>query len=198
MGRFVVIEGIDGAGTTTQTQRLVARLRAAGESVLATNEPTDLPIGVQIRRVLRKEEGAPHPNTLPWLFAADRADHQVRRIQPALAAGSWVVSDRYLPSSLAYQSLQRPLEEVEALNASFPAPDVLVFVHVPVEVALERVAARGAARELFEERAWLEQVAERYDVVMDRLVARGWNVVRVDGTASMDAVAAAIGEAARC
>jgi dTMP kinase len=198
VGRFVVIEGIDGAGTTTQARRLVERLRARGEEVVATNEPTDLPVGVLIRRVLRKEEGAPDPSALPWMFAADRADHLARRVRPALARGAWVVSDRYLPSSLAYQSLQRPLDEVEALNAAFEAPDVLVFVDVPVDVALARVAARGAERELFEEAAWLTRVVRQYHLVMERLAARGWRVVHVDGSQDLDAVEAAVREAVGC
>lgn len=198
MGRFVVIEGIDGAGTTTQAARLVARLRADGADVVATNEPTDLPIGRLIREVLRRAPDAPDRAALPWMFAADRCDHLARRVLPALERGAWVVSDRYLPSSLAYQSIEAPLALVDGLNQGFRAPDLLVMIEVPVDVALNRVLARGGKRELYEERAWLERITDRYAEVVALLEGRGWKVLRIDGTAEIEAIAASIAEAAGC
>lgn len=198
MGGFVVLEGIDGSGTTTQVARLVARLAGQGAEVVETREPTDLATGRLIRTVLRGEPDAPHRSALPWLFGADRRDHLVRRIEPALARGAWVVCDRYLPSSLAYQSLEAPLDLVDGLNATFRAPDVLVMLDVPVDVALARVLARGGHREIYEERTALERVVAAYDAALDRLAGRGWPVVRLDGTRSVDDVAAAVAEAVGC
>ena len=74
-GRFFVLEGLDGAGTTTQAARLAAHLREHGREVIETHEPTDGPVGRLIRQALRGEEGAVDRQTLPWMFAADRADH---------------------------------------------------------------------------------------------------------------------------
>lgn len=192
MAQFVAIEGLDGAGTTTQVDRLVARLRAQGRAVVRTNEPSDLPVGRLVRTVLRGEEGAPGRAALPWMFAADRADHLDRRVRPALAAGQVVVTDRYVPSSLAYQALEVPMDLVWTLNEAFPAPDLTVFVHVPVDVAMDRIGRRDQAREVYEKRDLLDRVVANYEVALDRLARRGDRIARVDGTAPVDAVEADI------
>jgi dTMP kinase len=125
---------------------------------------------------------------LPWLFAADRADHLEGRVEPALRAGAWVVSDRYVPSSLAYQSLAMDLEDVYTLNASFRVPDLTLFLSVPVRVALARVLQRDAPREIFEVEDRLEAVAERYERVLQRLRERGDPLVVLDGTLPVERV----------
>lgn len=192
MGRFIVLEGVDGAGTTTQAGRLTDRLRASGASVVQTAEPTDGPVGSLVRRVLRNEHGAADPQALPWLFAADRADHIARLVCPALASGTWVVADRYLPSSLAYQSLDRSMEEIAVLNQQFPLPDLTLLLRVPAEVAMERITSRGAGRDRFESRETLERVARAYDAAMAWVAARGGRVVTLDGTQSPEAVEAEV------
>jgi len=189
---FIVIEGLDGAGTTTQLARLTDRLTAAGRRVLATHEPTDGPIGRLIRQTLRGEPGAVDPACLPWMFAADRADHLSRRIEPTLRAGGVVLTDRYLHSSLAYQSLDLPLADVFALNRHFRVPDLTIIVDVPVAECLRRIDARGAARELFEEQDRLERIAAAYQAVIALLRDRGDPIVRVDGAQPVDQVQAAI------
>ena len=143
---FLVLEGLDGAGTTTQSERLAQALSARGEVVL-TREPTDGPVGRIIREVLRGDQRAPTVDTLPWLFAADRADHLTRKVEPALRRGAYVVSDRYYHSSLAYQSLTLPLEDVSALN-SFRSPHITFFLDVPVDECLARIGKRGGEREI--------------------------------------------------
>lgn len=185
---FYVIEGLDGAGTTTQMAQLAAYLTAKGETVVTTHEPTDGPVGRLIRATLRREPGAVDPRCLPWMFAADRADHLHRTVEPALADGAVVLADRYLHSSLAYQSLELPLEEVFSLNQRFRVPERTVLLDVPIDVCLERIDARGAARELFEERERLERIAEAYDRVVERLSARGDTIVRVAGVGSPQVV----------
>lgn len=195
MARFVVLEGLDGAGTTTQTAALVARLEAQGVSVVRTAEPTGGPIGRLLRATLQRRDEAADPASLPWLFAADRADHLARTIEPALAAGSWVVSDRYLPSSLAYQSLDRPMALVDGLNRWFRLPDVTVFVDVPVQTCLARIGSRGAAAEMFEEREALVRIAAAYDEVLGLLEGRGAVIARVDGTGAVAEVGERIWQA---
>ena len=192
MGRFVVLEGLDGAGTTTQSARLASRLRAVGLEVVETREPTAGAVGRLIRQTLRGESEGPAPTTLPWMFAADRADHLARVVEPALARGAWVVADRYRPSSLAYQSEDWPMDLVESLNQWFRAPDLLLFLDVPVADCLARIQARGEAREIFETEARLTAIAERYELALARLAARGGPQQRVDGTAPMDTVAAQV------
>lgn len=193
---FIVLEGLDGAGTTTQLARLAEGLEAHGHVVHRTREPSDGPVGRLIRRTLAHDPSAPAPATLPWMYAADRADHLAREIEPALARGEVVISDRYLHSSLAYQSLQQPLDEVAALNASFRVPDLTVFVEVPVSVSLARIEARlareGGEPELFEERAKLEAIRDAYHRVIERLCARGDRIHVVDGAGDINEVEAGI------
>ena len=192
MGRFLVLEGLDGAGTTTQAARLADQLRSQGWGVVETCEPTDGPVGRLIRATLRRDEGAPAVATLPWMFAADRADHLARVVEPALAADRWVVSDRYLPSSLAYQSPDGDLALVDSLNRWFRVPDLTIFLDVPVEDCLARIAARGGVRDIFENRAQLERIAARYEAVREHLIRRGDPVAVVDGTPAADVVAKAV------
>lgn len=186
---FIVIEGLDGAGTTTQTARLVDHL---GAGTVRTNEPTDGPVGRIARQSLRGEPDAPPLDALPWLFAADRADHIHRLVRPSLEAGHHVVTDRYLPSSLAYQSLTLPLELIWELNRHFPVPDVLLFVEVDVQTALARIRARGEAAEIYDTEERLTTIHAAYARVMAFLGDQGWPVRVIDGTQSIDAVAAAI------
>jgi dTMP kinase len=109
-GLFVVLEGLDGAGTTTQCTALAERLRQAGPEVLTTREPSDGPIGTQIRQALAGRLSLPDrlapltAPTLALLFAADRVDHAAAEVEPALARGAVVLCDRDLLGSLAYQT----------------------------------------------------------------------------------------------
>ena len=195
MAAFVVIEGLDGAGTTTQVQLLHDHLQARGKSVVATAEPTDGMIGRAIRATMARREGSLPKGTLPWLFAADRAHHLQSVVEPALERGTNVVSDRYLPSSLAYQSLDRPLELAWSLNRWFRVPDLLIYVDVPVDVCLHRIGTRGEERDLFEEASVLRRVAARYEEVLAFLRAEGQPVVRIDGEPPPHVVADAIARA---
>jgi dTMP kinase len=191
-GCFVVIEGLDGAGTTTQVALLAQRLAARGHEVLATREPTDGPVGRAIRATLRAEDGAADPTALPWLFAAARAEHHARVVEPATARDAVVISDRYYHSSLAYQSAALGLHEVWLLNRRFRTPDVTVLVEVPVDVALDRIARRGGEREIFEHRAKLGQVTAAYRDVLSLLRGHGQRIDVVDGTGTPEAVATQI------
>src|SRR4051794_8693546 len=152
---FVVLEGIDGAGTTTQTERLVAHLRARGRQAAATREPSDGPVGRLLRELLLGHHPLPDGGkvagaAMALLFAADRVDHLQREIQPLLGAGADVVSDRYLMSSLAYQAEEADRDWVAGLARGVRAPDLTVLVDVPIAVAAARRSQAGRPVERYD------------------------------------------------
>lgn len=189
-GRFVVLEGIDGSGTSTQAAVLVDRIRAHHQQVFVTCEPTDSEVGTIIRRMLSGDRPA-HPDTLAHLFAADRHDHLYRPEEGILARltrGEVVVCDRYSPSSLVYQGEAGNEKLVDRLNRSFPHPDLTVFVQVPVQIAVERLAKRKK-RDLYEVESFQRLVASRYERVLADYSSRGAAVAIVDGTGTVEEVA---------
>ena len=205
-GKFIVVEGIDGSGSTTHSKRLAKTLRGRGEEVLLTCEPTTGPIGSLIRQVLQNrllvpDAGGPRPfawSTMALLFAADRLDHLDSTIVPALKAGTTVISDRYDLSSLAYQSVTAPegsdvVPWIRELNRRALRPDLTVVINVSAEVAESRRGKRGSADELFERREIQRRLAETY-AEAERLVV-GDHVVHVSGVGDIDEVAARILEA---
>jgi dTMP kinase len=150
-GRFISIEGGEGAGKSTQVGMLVAALERAGIPARATREPGGSPGAEAIRRLLlegEKERWDAISETL--LLVAARYDHVTRIIRPALAGGVWVVSDRFADSTTAYQGYGKgvPVKDLAALHGlalgDF-APDLTVMLDLPVEIGLARAAARSAA-----------------------------------------------------
>ena len=188
LDRFVVFEGLDGAGTSTQLELLHDALRERGTACLATCEPTGGPTGRLIRAVLRGEL-AVSGCTLALLFAADRNEHLHASdgVLAALRAGGYVASDRYLFSSLVYQSTDCPADYVSAINARFPLPRRLIFIDTPPEECQRRVAARGA-RELFDRLPLQRRLRKRYLEVNAHYAALGVEVVTVDGSGPRGAV----------
>jgi dTMP kinase len=191
-GRFVVLEGLDGAGTTTQAKLLGERLRAAGRRVHVTAEPSAGPVGALIRQVLTHRLEL-EPAALALLFAADRRDHCAAEIAPELARGTDVVSDRFTLSSLAYQgvTLGDP-EWVGAINSRAAEPDVTIFLRARPTVTLARRRAASSGRELYEVGALQRRVARSYDSAVARLRAAGQRVEVLDGEAPIEKVAEAI------
>jgi dTMP kinase len=205
---FIVLEGIDGSGTTTQVRRLVERLAALGHDAIATREPSDGPVGKLIREVLEHRvvvpdaQGtrAPDWSTLALLFAADRADHTDRVIRPALERGQIVVSDRYTLSSLVYQSLtggerQEPLAWLRTINQAALVPALVVVLEVGAEVAAKRRALRGGQPDLFELDALQARLALAYARAEDYL-GPGQRVEHLDGNRPVDEVFADVERAA--
>jgi dTMP kinase len=190
-GRFIVLEGIDGSGTTTQALRLAEALRADGHEVLSTHEPSDGPIGVVLRQALTRRLVGLSDRVLALLFAADRLHHLEAVVEPALAEGKVVVSDRYVLSSLAYQGMRLPLAWVESLNAAARRPDLTLYLDVDARTAAGRRRGRGGSVELFDADEVQRAVARAYGRVI-RKHTRTQRVVRVDGAGSPDEVAAAV------
>ncbi len=197
-GRFLVLEGLDGAGTTTQASRLVAWLEASGRKAHLTAEPSRGPVGTQIRHVLsgrlRGAGGADFdPRALALLFAADRLDHWASEIGPRLEQGVDVVSDRYVLSSLAYQSVATgDAAWVAAINSRAPPPDLTVFLSVRPAVALGRRYAASAEREIFEVPEFQRRVHRAYLRELARLARGRSRVAHIAGEQSVEAVAADI------
>jgi dTMP kinase len=205
---FIVLEGIDGAGTTTQSALLKERFAANGQSAVLTREPSDGPIGVMIRQMLSRRivlpvdatrGGIQEPmtrQTLALLFAADRLDHVAATIDPASRAGKPVISDRYYHSSLAYQGDVEAQEDgtervdydwILSLNSRARVPDITFFLEIDIETSLERLGRR-AARDIYETREKLERLITRYNEVIALLEERGHPIVKLDATASIDAL----------
>ena len=192
LDRFVVFEGLDGAGTSTQLGMLRDAFLERHATCFATCEPTDGPIGRLIRSVLRGElevSGC----TLALLFAADRSDHLHRPggILAALRTGGYVASDRYLFSSLVYQSTDCSADYVAAINARFPLPRRLIFIDTPPEECQRRVAARGP-RELFDRLPLQRRLRERYLEVIGRYAELGVEVLLIDGSGPRESVFAGV------
>ena len=150
-GRFISIEGGEGAGKSTQVALLVAALEQAGMAVRATREPGGSPGGEAIRKLLLEGEGGRWDATAEaLLLVAARYDHVTRVIAPALAEGTWVVSDRFADSTMAYQGYGRgvALADLAALHRfalGDLSPDLTVILDLPVETGLARATTRSVA-----------------------------------------------------
>ncbi len=162
-GKLIALEGIDGAGTTTQGTLLTQHLGDAGAPAHLTCEPSTGPVGKVIRQALRMELGEVDPAVVALLFAADRVDHLRREVEPMLARGTHVVTDRYVYSSLAYQGIDLEPTWVATANRLATEPDLTIYLRVEPELALERRAARGGAEELFDANETQVKVAATYD-----------------------------------
>lgn len=207
-GLFVVLEGLDGAGTTTQTARLREVLAGAGHTVHTTREPTPGPVGAVLRQALTHRlvvPGASGPKAPSWqtmalLFAADRLDHLDAEILPALAAGSIVISDRYDLSSLTYQSVTAPPEQaasavrwVRELNRHARRPDLTLVLNVRAEVAEGRRQGRGGAVDLYETSEVQRRLCAAYRDA--EAFVPGDVVVHIDGEEPAEAVTKALATA---
>lgn len=201
-GRFIVFEGIDGAGTTTQIERYASHLRKDGWSVHVTREPSNGPIGVLIRQVLTRRLALPEQaqtEIMALLFAADRLDHVHSEIESFMDRGFIVLSDRYDLSSMAYQSISASEDDtdpanvvdwIRALNRDARRPDVTLVVNVTPVVAASRREGRGADAELFEADDLQSRLAEAY--AHAEILVPDDVVVHVNGDGTTDEVTASI------
>lgn len=197
-GRFVVLEGIDGCGKSTQIEALrrwlpTSGLLAPGAELLVTREPGGTALGAALRQLLLHPPGeaAPEPMAELLLYAADRAQHVEQCIRPALAAGHWVLSDRYSGSTAAYQGYGRGLDlariaQLEELATGGLAPDLTLWLELPLAESLRRRGERTADRIEASGDAFLQRVIEGFAALA---AGRGWR--RVDATGAPEQVAAA-------
>lgn len=167
-GSFIVVEGADGVGSTTQAKLLVERLNSIGVESLFTAEPSGGEIGALARKML-KTGSQQTPETLALLFAADRLQHYHSEIAPALERGITVVSDRYVLSSLVYQSLHIRTDWVIEINRFAPPPDATVLVSVPFQTAWDRICSRiaaGSTEEIFDKMDLQQRIHALYEELL--------------------------------
>ncbi|KYF92508.1 thymidylate kinase [Sorangium cellulosum] len=203
-GVFLVFEGIDGAGTSTQAERYAAHLRAARRLVHVTREPSAGPVGALLRQVLTHRISLPsarQAEVMALLFSADRLDHLGAEVEPLLRDGYVVISDRYDLSSLAYQSTTAAgggepgdiLEWIRTLNRYARRPDATVVIDVAPEIAEQRRRRRGGAEELFEKTELQARLAEAYRRAEE--LVPGDRVIHIDGGGAVEEVSRAIAAA---
>ncbi len=187
---FVVFEGIDGSGTTTQLKILEDRLKDS--SVWFTCEPTDRAVGKLLRQAL-KGECRLQEETMARLFAADRCEHLVAPdgIIKRCSSGHTVFCDRYLFSSLAYQGKPEIRQQVAALNAGFPLPEYLFFFDIKADVAMKRVDTRGGTKEIYETTEFQRDVSERYKQILEdySIRAPGMKIIIIDASLPVETIA---------
>lgn len=206
-GKLIVLEGIDGAGTTTQLGALREHFARTGRRAVFTAEPSDGPVGSLVRLALQgRVVGAdftPHGSTasrhapppfdaaaLALLFAADRADHTATTVEPGLAAGHHVVCDRYLLSTLAYQGQHAGIDWLLEINRAAPVPDLTVFLDVSAREAEKRMRGSRWRRDVFETPRQQRSVRARYLELIGRHIPAVGKVVIVDSSRPAADVAA--------
>jgi len=187
MAKFIVFEGLDGCGKTTQIERLGAHLSNKGANCLVTREPTNGAIGSIARQALLGEIEL-STDALALVFAADRAEHVEKVIRPSLAAGQHVLCDRFVYSNMAFQGTKLPIEAIAAYNArSFDAVDMTIFIDVPPEECNRRISASRKNVEIYDKIEIMRRVRELYSEVF-RLYGNVMPVSFIDGNAPEDDV----------
>ena len=188
-GRFIVLEGIDGCGKTTQLEHLVqwlpsSGLMPAGSALIQTREPGGTGLGRAVRQLLlhTRADEAPGPTAELLLYAADRAQHVETVIRPALMRGDWVISDRFSGSTLAYQGYGRGLDrglidQLERIATDGLQPDLTLWLTLPIEESLLRRRGDQADRIEAEGRWFLQRVIEGFAATA---AERDWCAVEAD------------------
>lgn len=190
-GRFLTFEGIDGAGKSTHIGYVTDLLKDAGKTVVSSREPGGTPLGEKLRDLLLHEKM--HLETEALLMFASRREHIAQVIEPALARGDWVLSDRFTDASFAYQGGGRGMDraKMEALEHwvhPLLQPDLTLLFDVPLAVARERLDATRALDKFEQEQAdFFEKVRNEY---LRRAAQFPGRIVVIDSTQSIDAVRA--------
>ncbi len=190
---FIVFEGIDGSGKSTQAKLLAEKLIAAGHKIYTTFEPTDSPIGSMIRNIFKGRMNADH-QTIAALNVADRLDHLHNEINGLLkkkAEGYTIICDRYYFSSYAYQGVHMDMDWVIAANTLSAAtlrPDVNLFIDVDPEVSMQRLNSTRGTIELYETLDNLKLVRTKYVEAFEKLKGEE-KVVSINGNQTVAAIA---------
>lgn len=198
-GKFLTLEGSEGAGKSSNLEIVVATLRDCGVDVATTREPGGTEAGELIRELLLAVRDEPLDDLaeLLLMFAA-RAQHLTTKIRPLLSGGTWVVCDRFTDATYAYQGGGRGIDTatialLEQLVHGDLQPDLTLYLDVPVDIAFERIGDRDLDRIERQQRAFFERVRASY---LER-AGREDRIVVIDASASLEAVAATVEDAVR-
>ncbi|MCD6216152.1 MAG: dTMP kinase [Candidatus Aenigmarchaeota archaeon] len=161
LGKFIVFEGLDGSGISTQSGLLYDYFSKKGKKTVLTKEQTNGLIGGLIKAGLR-HEWKTTPLALQLLFAADRSHHLDKQINPAINNGKIVICDRYILSTLAFGSLDVDMQFLKEINSKFPAPDITFILDVLPKICLQRITKSRFHAELFEEEEKLNKIRKAY------------------------------------
>lgn len=190
-GKFISIEGTEGAGKTTQIRFIAEYLRQQGKQVLLTREPGGTALGEEIRELLlAPREAGMHEDTELLLMFAARAEHLARTIQPALARGEWVISDRFVDATFAYQGggrgiSQQRIQQIADWTLKGVTPDLTLLFDLPVKAGLERIQKRPGDTDRFEQEkaAFFERIREVY---LQRTAQEPQRIRRIDASQTVD------------
>ncbi|OGB74364.1 dTMP kinase [candidate division Kazan bacterium RBG_13_50_9] len=188
--KFIVFEGIDGSGQSTQAKLLADYLMSHDISVWLTKEPTlESEAGQRIKKILKGELPAPaDPLEMQRLYVEDRR-HHVNKIQGRLATGDWVISDRYLLSTIAYGAgMGGDYQQLIEMNQGFPVPDLVFYLDLDPKLAMERIHGRGRGQEFFEYEDKLRRIREIYLRLRDNYP----NIKTIDGSKSIEEVSSMV------
>lgn len=195
-GKFIVFEGIDGSGKSTQVKLLAEHLRRQGQTVHVTQQPSGRAIGKLLRAILTGQEKTDE-RAIAALFLADRLDHITAPgdgLLDRLAAGETVICDRYYFSSFAYNSLKVSMDWVIEAHApvfDLLRPDLVLYLDLPIEESLNRIRRNREGTEHYEKRETLERVRENYLAAFDRLQDQE-NIRKINANRSLEDIAAEI------
>ena len=187
---FIVFEGIDGSGTSTQIKKLVERDL---NKFVATAEPTKKETGLFLRKMLGGDFSV-DSKTAAYLFAADRCEHIYGKdgVIDLLNQGKIVVSDRYFFSSLAYQSVSCGNELPRLLNSQFPLPEILFYFYIDPEISLKRVENRNEKKEIYEKIDYQKKTAALYEEVINEYskpeLKGEMKIIKIDASKSIEEI----------
>lgn len=192
-GKFISIEGTEGAGKTTQIRFIADYLRQQDITVLLTREPGGTGLGEEIRELLlAPREAGMHEDTELLLMFAARAEHVARVIKPALARGEWVISDRFVDATFAYQGggrgiSQQRIQQIADWTLQGMTPDLTLLFDIPVQAGLARIQQRPGQNDRFEQEktAFFERIREVY---LQRTAQEPQRLRRIDASQSVDAI----------
>ena len=197
-GKFITVEGIDGAGKTTQLAWLAEILQRHGITFIVTREPGGTALGEQLRQLLLDKTISMHAETEALLMFAARREHLDKVILPALAAGQWVISDRFTDASFAYQGGGRELENAKLVTLEQWVqgdlqPDLTLYFDVPVELAQQRIKQiKHTDRFEQEQFDFFQRVRQAY---LQRAKLHPQRILKIDGSLSLEAVKIAVEQA---
>lgn len=197
-GLFIVLEGIDGAGTSTQAQLITKQLRLDNHKVFQTFEPSDGKIGKLIREIIRSDgKSKPSWMAMTLLFSADRLVHLETEIEPNLIGGYHVICDRYYHSTLAYQSLSINFPEsydwipwIKEVGYFSIVPDITFVLDIDPEVAAERMQGRKKPKDVYENLEFQKKLSNFYANIEDHFPDE--EIVHIDGSQNVESITAEI------